>query len=84
MMWYFRIEGDNRKFGNIKYARKAAIETGRGEVTIYEGNVVGEWKAGVIRRRDGKTIYVTDQGTWRISKSGDARKVDTVPAPFGL
>lgn len=92
-MWYFRIEGDSRKFGNIKYARKAAIDMfaycndmgiRNPDITIYEGNAVGERKVGTVRKGPGYPIYVTKDGTWRLSKSGDARRLKNEPAPFGL
>lgn len=93
-MWYFRIEGDNRKFGNIKYARKAAIDmfayyNDIGEknpvIQLYEGNVVGEWKSGRIIKGPGYPIYIARDGTrYRLSKSGDARRLKDEPAPFGL
>lgn len=92
-MWYYRIEDDSRKFANIKYARKAAIESfaywrdmgvHNPEIAIYEGNMVGERKIGTVKKGPGYPIYVTKNGKWRLSKSGDARKIEDVPAPFGL
>lgn len=81
---YYRAERDNRKFANIKYARKAAIDSLATETAIYEGNMVGEWKVGIVKKVAGVPYYTTKNGTWRLSKSGDARKIKDVPAPFGL
>lgn len=81
---YYRAERDNKKFANIKYARKVAIDSLAAETAIYEGNMVGEWKVGTVKKVSGVPYYITKNGTWRLSKSGDARKVKDVPAPFGL
>lgn len=81
---YYRAERDNKKFANIKYARKVAIDSLAAETAIYEGNMVGEWKVGTVKKVSGVPYYTTKNGTWRLSKSGDAKKVKDVPAPFGL
>ncbi len=92
-MWYYRIEDDNRKYGNIKYARKAAIDSfaywndmgvKNPVIRIYMGNMVGEVEIGKVMKGPGYPIYVSKEGTYRLSRSGDARKIQKNPHPFGL
>lgn len=101
-MFYELSSEPNKKFGNIKTARKYALDSfaywrdmgiPNPYIVVYEGNYVGKWEIGVIKKGPGYPVYVTTRGPkkiYRISPSGDVRairaerKKKKVPAPFGL
>lgn len=98
---FYMLEDDDRKFGNIKTARKYAIQQfgyykdigiANPRIKVYEGNYVGRWEIGVIKKGPGYPVYITTRGPmkiYRISPSGDVRSIraerkKSKPAPFGL
>lgn len=101
-MFYYLDSEPDKIFSNIKYARKYAVESfpkwekmsiGSPYIVVYEGNVVGKWEVGVVKKGPGYPVYVQKRGgtkIYRIAPSGDVRairaerKKKKVPAPFGL
>lgn len=91
---FYLLENDSKKYGNIRIARKYAVDSFAyyndigvrdPHIAVYEANYVGKWKIGEVCKGPGYPIYKTKDGTvYRISKSGDVRRIEKIPAPFGL
>lgn len=97
-MYYTLDSEPNRKFTNIRSARKFAIDSfaywrdmgiPNPYISVFEGNAVGQWRIGYIYKGRGYPVYQTEDGVkYRISKDGNVRrlmpKTKKMAAPFGL
>lgn len=97
-MYYTLDSEPNKKFTNIRFARKFAVDSfaywrdmgiPNPYISVFEGNAVGQWRIGYIYKGRGYPVYEDKDGMkYRISKDGNVRKLrgstEKEWHPFGL